>query len=328
MLQCQYCGYSTKRADNLNRHMRVEHSNLKMAQSIVQDIINAVVLLADDEFQDDDGLDLAEITGSDLEDVLSDKAGQDEEYPIVRARNLRVAAIHDEFRRLHPSFEQELRDLAVTKKKQKEKKKSPSSEVDTRKSARNKGMAGDILGDIVEDVAMSEEDVGVEVEVGDDDLGTGKGSGDGQAGTGDSGGEKNREVDDDETTENIEDGSEVGGEDWAWGDPDVVDDCNGEVEVEDSALGRFGCLPCSLKCRDAANLRRHVRLVHQRRKVPVQCTRPWCKAQFFVLDKMLQHKNNCLKICPNTSCGKTFTRQDRFESHQRFHIVMARRMKD
>ena len=145
MLQCQYCGYSTKRADNLNRHMRVEHSNLKMAQSIVQDIINAVVLLADEEFQDDDGLNLAEITGGDLEDVLSDEAGQDEEYPIVRARNLRVAAIHDEFRRLHPSFEQELRDLAVTKKKKKEKKKSPSSEVDTRKSARNKGNKGMLI---------------------------------------------------------------------------------------------------------------------------------------------------------------------------------------
>ena len=83
-----------------------------------------------------------------------------------------------------------------------------------------------------------------------------------------------------------------------------------------------------MKFRDAANLKRHVKLVHQARRVPVKCPRPWCKAEFDILAKMWKHKISCLKVCPYLNCKKTFNRQDKFDSHERFHMVMARRMQD
>ena len=93
-------------------------------------------------------------------------------------------------------------------------------------------------------------------------------------------------------------------------------------------LGKFGCTSCDMSFRDTGNLRRHVKLVHTARVVPVKCPRFWCNAEFNILAKMMSHKENCLKVCPYPDCLKQFSKQKHFDAHQRAHLIMARRMSD
>ena len=76
--------------------------------------------------------------------------------------------------------------------------------------------------------------------------------------------------------------------------------------------------------RTSGNLRRHVKLVHTARQVPVKCPRPWCPMEFSILADMIHHKKTCLKLCP--ACNKAFTREDKFEAHQRAHRSHDARM--
>ena len=94
------------------------------------------------------------------------------------------------------------------------------------------------------------------------------------------------------------------------------------------ALGKHGCLPCNMRFRDASNLQRHVKLVHEKRDIPVECPRTWCNTKFFSLAEMLTHKESCLLVCPYPDCLKTFRKEKRYASHQRSHLAMARRMSD
>ena len=99
-------------------------------------------------------------------------------------------------------------------------------------------------------------------------------------------------------------------------------------DQDQSALGKFGCIPCGMSFRDSGNLKRHVSLVHQVRGTPVKCPRSWCEEEFFILVDMLRHKENCLKKCLYPDCIKEFKKQSRFDAHQRAQLVMTRRMID
>ena len=93
-------------------------------------------------------------------------------------------------------------------------------------------------------------------------------------------------------------------------------------------IGKFACLPCGQTFRDTANLRRHVRLVHEARSVPVRCPRTWCEEEFAILIEMHQHSQTCFLICPHAGCSKKFRKQNLFDAHQRSHQAMSRRMAD
>ena len=123
----------------------------------------------------------------------------------------------------------------------------------------------------------------------------------------------------------------------------VVDAAAENVEAGEvsDVPGKFGCLPCEMTfrylstqlisviskdsiCRDTANLRRHVLLVHGFRELALKCPRPWCDKEFHILAELLQHKGQCLKICP--TCNKTFIRLDKYVGHMRAHVSMNKRM--
>jgi hypothetical protein len=293
-----------------------------MVRSLLEEVLSNAVVPSPEEF----------------EEQVEDEDETEEVSPHVKARDERVAAIQAEFRRLYPSFGQDVRDLGLTKKKRKNLQKISNVVAVSRRSMRIVALEA-VIGESFEeeagelddekavasatdeisvtgiddeeafgsedacDLEISEAAVGEEVETVDaEDEKSGE-----EEETGDAGDENSDE------TEGVapEDEEIVTGEDGA-----------GDV----GALGRFGCLPCSLKCRDKFSLMRHVKLVHEPRRIPVKCPRPWCQAQFFVLTKMLEHKISCLKVCPY--CQKTFVREDKFDSHQRYHMVMIRRMED
>ena len=76
--------------------------------------------------------------------------------------------------------------------------------------------------------------------------------------------------------------------------------------------------------RDAGNLKRHVRLMHEARKDPIHCPRTWCRKEFFVHAEMRRHKAKCLKVCPD--CMKTFPWLNKYEAHLRGHMKKKERM--
>ena len=109
---------------------------------------------------------------------------------------------------------------------------------------------------------------------------------------------------------------------------DIVGLLGPDQEQDLRGLGKFGCQSCEMSFRDTGNLRRHVKLVHTARVVPVKCPRYWCNAEFYILAEMTSHKENCLKVCPYPDCLKQFSKQKHFEAHQRAHLILARRMSD
>ena len=110
--------------------------------------------------------------------------------------------------------------------------------------------------------------------------------------------------------------------------PDVFLELPGETadEAGGSHLGKYGCVGCSMSFRDLRNLKRHVKLVHELRSIPVGCPRSWCTAEFSILAEMIKHKETCLMMCPYPGCSKGFRREKLFAAHQRGHVVMTRRM--
>jgi hypothetical protein len=102
----------------------------------------------------------------------------------------------------------------------------------------------------------------------------------------------------------------------------------GDEEHSGLNSGKFGCLPCGMSFRDTGNLRRHVRLMHERRETGVQCPRTWCKEEFSIMAEMIRHKEICKLACPHAGCRKVFRKESLFSAHQRAHQIMARRMGD
>ena len=106
-LKCPHCDYSSKRKDNLTRHVRIEHNNVKMVKSLLNDVVETA-MMEKVSVQDE----------SELED-------QDAKVsPYLQARNERVAEIQAEFRRRYPEFGQEVRDLGISRKRRAPRKKS------------------------------------------------------------------------------------------------------------------------------------------------------------------------------------------------------------
>ena len=68
--------------------------------------------------------------------------------------------------------------------------------------------------------------------------------------------------------------------------------------AEDHDLGKYACLSCDMSFRGTPNLRRHVKLVHEARMIPVSCPCPWCKMDFNILAEMVSYKEICKKVCP------------------------------
>ena len=126
---CHSCDYKTHRKDNMIRHMESQHSNLNMISSLLSDLIWHLDLeedmgenLDEENHVENDGQDdqveiLVEESpvtreGSDSSD------GQDEDIsPYLRARNEHVAFVQAEFRKLYPTFGQEVLELKVKGRK-------------------------------------------------------------------------------------------------------------------------------------------------------------------------------------------------------------------
>ena len=343
-LTCPHCfKYTTNRNDNLLRHIRTEHSNFKMVRSLVDEVLSNVVVPSAEEFEEQGEVE------NETEEVS----------PYVRARDERVASIQVEFRRLYPSFGQEVGDLGLIKKKRKNPKKTSSVVAISRRSSRIVALGavhGESFGEVpegeeagmteveeavasgTEEIAVTRIDevggteteeafvsedacdpVGNEAVVGEEEE-TGD-AGDENSGDAEEGVAEEGVVEEGVAEEGVAEEGVVREDDFL---VEIVSGGEGAGDV--GVLGKFGCLPCSLKCRDRGTLMRHVKLVHEPRKVPVKCPRPWCQAQFYVLTKMWEHKISCLKVCPY--CQKAFVRQDKFDSHQRYHLVLNRRMED
>ena len=232
---------------------------------------------------------ISEIVGQ--KDVVEEgvNAAEDDGLsPYERIRNQNMAEIRKKFRSL---FEDELQELERKKRRVKARRKITPSTEGRRKSTRHAG--GDcasVLGN--EDVEMSENGVEEAVPVPHDE--------------------------DDPVNQMGGDGAELQLE------ADLCRQAGGDMDQVSDA--KFGCIPCGMKFRDVANLRRHVKLIHEPRMIPVNCPRTWCKSTFSTVADMFKHRKNCMLACPE--CGKTFQKVARFDAHQRYHKKMARRMAD
>ena len=216
----------------------------------------------------------------------------------VKYRNERVARIQAEFKELFPNFDDEVRSLKFVRQKRTGRRKMTWPEA-VRRSSRiasggDEGDCGEV-GEVQEKVAENE------------DL------------TLHSIGQDSRE------SCNL---PPINLEEQAL---DLSED--GQIAAMGSAgdnlyLGKHGCVPCKMRFRDSGNLKRHVQLIHEKRDILVDCPRTWCNAKFSIFADMWRHKESCLMVCPYAGCSKAFRKEKRFESHQRSHQAMARRMSD
>ena len=318
-MSCPDCDYFTDRRDNLTRHISVEHSNKKMVESMLEEILIGVTTSVAIPC-----VDATAATGGDVADGVS----VDEESPYLRMRNARVAEIQKEFQMLFPTFGEEVSGLRVKPKKKKKKKNANKLVTSCRKSSRvhRNIIEGEFsVNSLTEEAAGAEEMVencpGEEDAGGSDDQVLvaeeyGRG-GDIQVLAG---GDHTQGADI-HVLANVELG----------GHGPTLQEGPGEANdgaYEDHNLGKHGCLPCGLTFRDSSNLKRHVQLVHTRRSEPIHCPRSWCKEEFDVLAEMRQHKVNCMMVCPYEGCMKRFIRPEKFAAHQRSHSALARRMND
>ena len=299
-LSCQFCAYKSDRADNIARHEKLNHSSSGMVTSLVLDIVYEaleVTAVEMDNTEKNSGQDQVE------ESVNEEREVSDYE----KIRNLRIAEREAEFRRLFPTFDNDVRSLKVAKKARKKKTKSPSG-LPPRRSSRGLDMTR-MFGGREDDPSSQPVDATTVVE----DVTETQADHIDHSCAGSE--EKDQQVEADSVACVVAVGEGT--------DELVQRECDGVV-----GIGKFGCLPCGLTFRDTANLRRHVRLVHEARDFPVKCPRTWCDKEFAVLREMRQHSQNCFLICPHAGCTKTFRKENLFAAHQRAHQVMARRMTD
>ena len=232
---------------------------------------------------------ISELVGQ--KDVLEEgiEAAEDDGLsPYERIRNERVAEIRKKFRSL---FEEELQELEMKKRRVKARRKKTQSMEGKRKSFRYAEDCASMSGD--KDVHETSEN-GAEEAV------------------------PVSHEEDDHVNQMGGNGAEFQLE------ADLCGQAGGDMgQVSD---GKFGCIPCGMKFRDMANMRRHVKLIHEPKPIPVSCPRTWCKSTFSTMADMFKHRKTCLLVCPE--CGKTFQKVARFDAHQRYHKTLARRMAD
>ena len=289
ILCCEFCSHKTARKDNMERHIKSKHASEMIVSSVLNDIISTLGEKYEDkkednemEAPDDDNLSLYE-----------------------RIRNQRVAAVQAEFKRLFPSFENEVLGLKVSRKKRKTGKTLRPALIVRRSGRKRSSVVSnceDVSGSNEEDRGRTDEDSVVddqtrsvvELQVSDTDNG---GFSAGPAG----------------------DDSDM---------PELGFENSGQANPDLAALGKFGCIPCDMSFRDQCNLRRHVKRMHEPKLVPISCPRTWCKAEFSTMMEMINHRKNCLLACTSPGCSLTFMWQYRYDAHQRFHRRMEKRMKD
>ena len=139
---CSRCTFKTNRNETLMRHMQSKHQGFLIAKSVIDDLLSEVVQINDEVS--------CGVATSILETVLSDVvAGSNnpdqfqmeasdlvyQETDYVKDRNERVASILAEFRRLYPTFQEEVRGLRSVKQVKK-RPKAIRSQVIQRKSKR------------------------------------------------------------------------------------------------------------------------------------------------------------------------------------------------
>ena len=273
----------------MERHMKTKHTGEIVVSSILNDIIRTMGEDHNDKEEDNE-----------MEVIDDDNLSLYE-----RLRNQRVAAVQAEFKRLFPTFEKEVVELRVNRKKRK-RGKTLRQDQSVRRSGRNKSSAvsyfGDASGLNEEDQGRIEEDSMVdaqprsliESEVSETDHGG---------------------------SSSVPAGVDVTRIEQGFGD-------SGQADPNLAVLGKFGCIPCEMSFRDQCNLRRHVKTMHEPKLVPLSCPRTWCKAEFYTMVDMINHRRSCLLACPYPGCSLTFMWQYRFDAHKRSHQTMEKRMRD
>ena len=287
-----------------------------------------------EEDVEDEGLSLEEVRVEDADDDI---------YPYERMRNLRVALLEAEFKLQCPDFDKEVEELKIKMRVQKKigargkRKMIPTSFVARRSSRRSSGdcvlgpessvtnNGEDESSTVVHETGGSESEVEVFADLVED-----AGVPDIQADVDASEGQLDAEVFDVVSDGQGDVGSHHIQTEDASSQPDagVPEHCDPAGDIVHEAIGKFGCIPCDMSFRDVANMRRHVKLMHEPRLDPVSCPRTWCKAEFTNMVEMISHRKNCFLVCPAPGCFKTFQKEFHFATHQRYHKAMAKRMKD
>ena len=259
------------------------------------------------------------------EDTRVDAPDEESELSLYeKLRNDRVAQMQAEFKRQFPDFEQEVLELKVRRKKRVgERNKSKLPLPKPRRSSRCLSEDSvEVLELLAEGGLVEENPVYHQVQVPDTGLP------DNQPGT--EGLEQLAEeglVDENPVSHQVE-VPETGVPDNQPGAESVDEQFGYAGDKDLDAIGKYGCVLCAMSFRDTGNMGRHVKLMHEPRRNPVNCPRTWCKAEFNILAEMIRHKENCLLVCPYPGCLKKFGKENKFSAHQRAHQVMARRMGD
>ena len=67
------------------------------------------------------------------------------------------------------------------------------------------------------------------------------------------------------------------------------------------------------------NLGRHKAQQHEKRSIPLLCSRSFCTETFDTKQELQEHRDTCIIKCSWKQCGKEFTRGDHFQSHTKVH---------
>ena len=72
---------------------------------------------------------------------------------------------------------------------------------------------------------------------------------------------------------------------------------------------------CGYRTNQYENLMPHKKLMHEKRSVPLLCSRNYCTKTFDNWQNLQEHRETCVLKCSWTQCGKEFKRGERYKSH-------------
>ena len=67
------------------------------------------------------------------------------------------------------------------------------------------------------------------------------------------------------------------------------------------------------------NMRRHEKNNHEKRNIPILCTKDFCTKTFDTLPEFNKHRETCVLKCSWKLCGKEFRNSERYRGHQSVH---------
>ena len=73
-----------------------------------------------------------------------------------------------------------------------------------------------------------------------------------------------------------------------------------------------------------SNMRRHEKNKHEKRNIPILCTKDFCTKTFDTLPEFNRHRETCVLKCSWKQCGKEFRNTERYRSHQRVHPAVVK----